>query len=198
MAPPPRATPIVTNDREAGTRTRDVDYTGFDGKTRSVDSVATKTDDGLTRSTTVTNAQGQTATRDLTVVARQGNRHTTTRSADYTTFDGREGSMSDVIQRTDDGYSRDTVAHPAERRDAYSHRRCVLRPGRRQVRQAGRSRQAAVTTTRGLMETGYWREPPRLRELRCLKKHRLQSRRRPKRTPLFFPVGSAAAARTFS
>lgn len=98
---------VVTKDQEAGTRTRNVDYTGFDNKTRSVDSVATKTDDGFTRNTTATNAQGETATRDLTV-SHDREAGTTTRSANYTTFDGRSGSKSDVIQRTDDGYARDT------------------------------------------------------------------------------------------
>jgi hypothetical protein len=98
---------VVTNDKEAGTRTRNVDYTGFDGKQRSVDSVSTKTADGFTRSSTATNAQGATATRDLTV-SRDEQSGTTTRAANYTTFDGRKGSMSDVIQRTDDGYSRNT------------------------------------------------------------------------------------------
>jgi len=98
----------VSNDKEAGTRTRNVDYTGFDGRQRSVDSVSTKTDDGFTRSTTATNAQGETATRDLTV-SRDKETGTTTREANYTTFDGRTGSMSDVIQRTDDGYTRNTL-----------------------------------------------------------------------------------------
>ena len=99
---------VVTNDKDAGTRTRNVDYTGFDGKSRSVDSTRTKTDDGFTRSTTATNAQGETATRDLTMSHDQDT-GTTTRSANYTTFDGRSGSMSDVIQRTDDGYTRDST-----------------------------------------------------------------------------------------
>jgi hypothetical protein len=99
---------VVTNDREAGTRTRNVDYTGPNGNTASVDSVRTKTEDGFTRSTTVTNAQGETATRDL-AVTRDKESDTVTREANYTTFDGRTGSKSDVIQRTDDGYSRDTT-----------------------------------------------------------------------------------------
>ena len=98
----------VTNDREAGTRTREVEYTGPNGNTASVDTVRTRTDDGFTRSTTVTNPQGETATRDLTV-SRDREAGTVTREANYTTFDGREGSMSDVIQRTDDGYTRDTT-----------------------------------------------------------------------------------------
>jgi hypothetical protein len=99
---------VVTRDREAGTRTREVDYTGPNGQTASVDSVRTKTDDGFTRSTTITNPQGETATRDLTV-SRDKDAGTITRESNYTTFDGREGSKSDVIQRTEDGFSRDTT-----------------------------------------------------------------------------------------
>ena len=86
---------------------RNVDYTGPNGNTGSVDSVRTRTDDGFTRSTTVTNGQGETATRDLSV-ARDKEAGTVTREANYTTIDGRQGSMSDVVQRTDDGYTRDT------------------------------------------------------------------------------------------
>jgi hypothetical protein len=99
---------VVTNDKDAGTRARNVDYTGFDGQTRSVDRITTRTDGGYSRSTTVTNANGETATRDMTV-SRDKESDTVTRSANSTTFDGREGSMTDVIQRTDDGFSRDTT-----------------------------------------------------------------------------------------
>jgi len=99
---------VVTNDPEAGTRTREVDYTGPDGNTASRDTVRTKTEDGFTRSTTATNKDGETATRDLTV-SRDKDAGTVNRESNYTTFDGREGAKSDVIQRTDDGYSRDTV-----------------------------------------------------------------------------------------
>lgn len=99
---------VVTNDREAGTRTREVDYTGPNGGTATVDSVRTRTEDGFTRSTTATNPDGETATRDLTV-SRDKDAGTVSREANYTTFDGREGSKSDVIQRTDDGFTRDTT-----------------------------------------------------------------------------------------
>lgn len=99
---------VVSNDREAGTRTRNVDYTGPNGKTASADSVRTRTEDGFTRNSTATNANGETATRDLTV-SRDKEAGTVTRQSNYSTFDGREGSKSEVIQRTDDGYTRDTV-----------------------------------------------------------------------------------------
>ena len=99
---------VVTNDRDAGTRTRNVDYTGPNGGTSSVDNVRTRTDDGFTRSTTATNKDGETATRDLTV-SRDKEAGSVSRESNYTTFDGREGSKSDVIQRTENGYSRETV-----------------------------------------------------------------------------------------
>ena len=111
----------VTNDKDAGTRTRDVEYTGPNGKTASVESVRTKTDDGFTRSTTVTNAQGETATRDVTVT-RDQDAGTITRDANATTFDGRTTSTSDVKQRTEDGYSRDTTH---TRADGSTHTRSV-------------------------------------------------------------------------
>jgi hypothetical protein len=99
---------VVTRDREAGTRTREIDYPGPNGRTASVDSSGTKTDDGFNRSTTITNPQGETATRDLTV-SRDKEAGTISRESNYTTFDGREGSKSDVIQRTEVGFSRDTT-----------------------------------------------------------------------------------------
>jgi len=98
----------VVNDADSGTRTRNVDYTGFDGKDRSVDRASTKTDDGYTRTTTATGADGQTATRNLDV-SRNPETGTINREANYSTSGGRSGSTSDVIQRTEDGYSRNTT-----------------------------------------------------------------------------------------
>jgi hypothetical protein len=112
---------VVTRDRDAATRTRNVDYTGPNGNTASVDTVRTRTDDGFTRSTTVTNAQGETATRDLSV-SRDKEAGSVTREANYSTFDGRTGTKSDVIQRTEDGYSRDTVRTTP---DGATHTRAV-------------------------------------------------------------------------
>ncbi len=98
----------VTNDREAGTRTREVDYTGPNGKTASVDSVRTRTDDGFTRTTTATNAQGETATRTLDV-SRNAETGTITRTASASDDAGVERSSRKVIERTEDGYSRDSA-----------------------------------------------------------------------------------------
>jgi hypothetical protein len=112
---------VVTNDAEAGTHTRNVDYSGPNGNTANVDSVRTKTEGGFTRSTIATNKDGETATRDLTVT-RDKDTGTVTRESNYTTFDGREGAGSDVIQRTDDGYSRDSARTPP---DGETHTRAV-------------------------------------------------------------------------
>jgi hypothetical protein len=99
---------VVVNDREAGVRTRNVDYVGPNGRTASVDNTVTRTENGLTRDTVITNGQGETATRTMTL-ERDKEAGTATRSANYTTFDGREGSMTDVRTRTDDGYTRETT-----------------------------------------------------------------------------------------
>ena len=58
---------VVSNDREAGTRTRSVDATGPNGKTRSVDSVTQRTDDGYTRNTTAVGPKGNVTTRTVDV-----------------------------------------------------------------------------------------------------------------------------------
>ena len=68
----------------------------------------TKAKVGFTRSTAATTEGGETATRDL-AVARVMDVGAVTGESNYTSFDDREGSKSDVIQCTDDGFSRDTV-----------------------------------------------------------------------------------------
>ena len=98
----------VVNDREAGTRTRDVTYTGSEGKTRTVNDVTQRTEDGHTRTTTVTDAQGRTATR-AAEVTRDESDHTSTRVVTYTGRDGQETVVNDVNQRTEAGYTRDTT-----------------------------------------------------------------------------------------
>jgi len=56
---------VVSNDAATGTRTRDVDYTGFSGKTASVDTVTQRTAGGYTRDTTATGPNGKVATRSV-------------------------------------------------------------------------------------------------------------------------------------
>jgi hypothetical protein len=58
---------VVVNDREAGTRTRDVTHTSPEGKTRTVSDVTQRTDAGYTRDTTVTGPDGKTGTRSVVV-----------------------------------------------------------------------------------------------------------------------------------
>jgi hypothetical protein len=116
----PHTRTVERQRTENGHSRRDTRTTA-DGKTRSVDTVRTRTDDGFTRSTTATNAEGGTATRDLTV-KRDKNSDTVTRESNYTTFDGNSGAKSDVIQRTEDGYSRDTTRTTP---DGATHTRAV-------------------------------------------------------------------------
>ena len=69
----------VVNDKDAGTRTKDVTFTGKDGETRTADTVTQRTDDGYTRDTTYTDKNGNTATREADVV-RDAETHTTTKT----------------------------------------------------------------------------------------------------------------------
>ena len=69
----------VVNDKDAGTRERDVTYTGSNGKVRTVDDDLTRTADGYERSTLVTGPNGDTATRDVDV-SHDAQTHTTTKT----------------------------------------------------------------------------------------------------------------------
>lgn len=71
------------------------------------ETVRTRTETGHTRNTTVTNGQGQTATRDISV-ARDPASGTLTRSMDSTGFGGQSRSADTVITRTGDGYTSNT------------------------------------------------------------------------------------------
>lgn len=98
----------VVKDREAGTRTRDVTYTGPEGRTRTINDVTQRTENGHTRDTSVTDAEGRTATR-AAVVTRDRENGTRTKDVTYTGREGQRATVDDVIQRTDTGYSRDTT-----------------------------------------------------------------------------------------
>jgi len=71
----------VTNDPAAGTRDRDVTYTGPNGAVRTVSNTTTRTDSGYARDTVVTKASGATVTREVGVV-RDPQTHTWTKSVD--------------------------------------------------------------------------------------------------------------------
>lgn len=98
----------VVNDREAGTRTRDVTYTGPEGRTRTVNDVTTRTESGHTRNTTFTDAEGRTATREA-VVTNDAASGTRTRDVTYTGRDGQTATANTVTTRTDSGYVRETT-----------------------------------------------------------------------------------------
>lgn len=111
---------VITRDTETASRTRDVTYQGFDGQTRQVDHSATRTDDGYTRVTSASGPNG-TATRQVEV-SRDPESGARVRAGNDSARDGGTGSRSSVIQRTEDGYSRE-VTHTTP--DGVSHTRHV-------------------------------------------------------------------------
>src|SRR5262245_5287499 len=98
----------VVNDKESQTRTRDVSYTGPNGKQSSVHDVTQKTDNGYTRNSTFTNAQGESATRNA-VVTNDRDNGTRTREVTFTGVNGKTATSNTVTTRTDNGYTRDTA-----------------------------------------------------------------------------------------
>lgn len=55
----------VVRDRAAGTMTRSVDYTTFDGRSASIDTTRTRTDDGFRSVTTGTRPNGESYSRTI-------------------------------------------------------------------------------------------------------------------------------------
>ena len=98
----------VSNDKEAGTNTRDATWKGPNGGTGTVNTVTQKTDNGYTRSTTAANAQGETATRSA-VVTRDAEAGTRSVSVDRVGPNGGTSSYDSVRQRTEDGYTREVT-----------------------------------------------------------------------------------------
>jgi hypothetical protein len=70
--------------------------------------VTQRTEDGYTRESTFTNAQGETATRSA-VVVNDPESGTRTRDVTYTGVDGETRTVHDVAQRSDAGYTRDST-----------------------------------------------------------------------------------------
>jgi len=98
----------VTRDREAGSKTRDVLWTGPDGQTATRQDIVTRTDDGYTRNSEFTGPEGKTATRDATVTG-DSEAGTRTRDVLWTGPDAQTVTGQDVVTRTDGGYSRSTT-----------------------------------------------------------------------------------------
>ena len=109
----------VTRDPEAGVKTRDVEWTGPNGKTAARQDVITRTEDGHTRSSEFTGPNGRNATRDATVT-RDVESGTKTRDVTWTGPEGQTATRLDTTTRTESGYTRSTTrtgpaGHTAER-----------------------------------------------------------------------------------
>ncbi len=89
----------LTRDKEAGTRTRIVEGTNFSGGNYSGQSVTQKTDDGISRESTFTNAQGKTISKsmDLAVDKEAG---TVTKNISVTHPNGEVTTKTQVTTRT--------------------------------------------------------------------------------------------------
>ena len=70
--------------------------------------VTQKTANGYTRDSTLTNAEGQSATRNAVVMNDKDN-GTRTRDVTYTGVNGKTSTANTVTTRTDTGYTRDTT-----------------------------------------------------------------------------------------
>jgi hypothetical protein len=98
----------VVNDPASRSRTRDVVWTGPDGRQATREDVTQRTADGFARDSIVTAPDGRVVRRDADV-ARDREAGTRTREVSTTGSEGQTRSVSDVTQRTDDGYTRSTV-----------------------------------------------------------------------------------------
>lgn len=98
----------VTRDREAGTASRDVVWTGPNGKTATRRDDVTRTDDGHTRNSTFTGPKGNTATRDATVT-RDKEAGTRNRDVVWTGPSGKTATHADTVTRSEDGYTRNQL-----------------------------------------------------------------------------------------
>lgn len=94
---------------QRGNFTSDSSRTNGDGKTISRHTEQTASDNGFERKTTLTNAQGQTATRNVTGTLDKDSK-TMTKTVEGTTFDGKTYSRETVKQKTDSGWTSESQA----------------------------------------------------------------------------------------
>jgi len=86
---------------------RDVTHTGPNGsRTKHVEQ--TPTEDGYSRTTTVTNGKGETATK-TTTGSYDPVTNSWTKTSARTHFDGSTSGKTSTAARTEDGYARETV-----------------------------------------------------------------------------------------
>jgi hypothetical protein len=124
--------------------------TGPRGGTRTKDVVGQRTEDGRTRSTTWTDAQGRTASREATVT-RDPAAGTRTRDVVLTGRDGQTRTRSTTVERTENGHTSATVLTDAQgnvaTRDASVTRDPETGTRTRQVEWTGRDGQTASRTS---------------------------------------------------
>lgn len=101
-----RETTLV-RDAETKTISKSTTGTNFNGDSYSQTSVKQKTDTGFTKTNSVTNAAGATATREVTLV-RDPETKTATKTISGTNFNGDAYSATDVKQKTDTGFTRES------------------------------------------------------------------------------------------
>ena len=89
----------VANDAATGTHTRDVSGSTFNGKTYSGSSVTQKTDDGYTRSGSITGPNGNSASRDA-VVSIDKSAGTASKTVTATGPNGETRSVSKTLTKT--------------------------------------------------------------------------------------------------
>lgn len=104
-------------DAESQTLTRSRETTGPEGRTRNFEGQHTRTEDGRQSRQTFTDAEGSTATRDVTV-SRDSEAGSATRSTNLTARDGRTLERETTVTRTGDGFESQTVVTGPEGQSA--------------------------------------------------------------------------------
>lgn len=102
----------LTRDKEAGTRTRTVEGTNFSGGSYSGQSVTQKTDDGISRESTFTNAQGKTISKSMDVVVDK-DAGTVTKNISVTHPNGEVTTKTKVTTRTHSDSEPADASEPA-------------------------------------------------------------------------------------
>jgi len=95
-------TMTINNDKDAGTRTRTVEGTNFSGGSYSGQAVTQKTDDGFSRESSFTNAQGKTISKSMDVAVDK-EAGTVTKNISVTHPNGEVSTKTQVTTRTHSG-----------------------------------------------------------------------------------------------
>lgn len=102
----------ITRDKEAGTRTRTVEGTNFSGDSYSGQSTTQKTEDGFSRESSFTNAQGKTISKSMDVaVDREAG--TVTKNINVTHPNGEVTTKTNVTTRTRSDNEPANASEPA-------------------------------------------------------------------------------------